>query len=104
MEDIIKQVIEIDNEAKNIIAEVEKNQKNIENYVEDEIKLKQSNVESEIRNILYEKQGVYDYELKKYKTKVNSKLASDLNKMEEKYYKEKNQIIEDAFRKIINKR
>lgn len=102
MEKIINQMIEIDNEARAIIAEVETNEKNIDSYIEEEINLRQSKIEDEMRNIVNEKQKDYDYEFKKRAKIIKEKLVRDLNWLEENYNLQKDMMLEDAYKEIIN--
>ena len=102
MEEIINQVISIDNEAKAIISEMESKEENLENYIEEEINLRQSKIEEEMRNIVNEKQKDYDYELKKRTKIIEEKLSRELNWLDENYKLQKDMMLEDAFKEIIN--
>ncbi len=101
MENIINEIIDIDNQAKKIISEVEYKQQNIETYIEKEIEAKKEKVKTEVEKVLNEKRKEYEYELKKESQKINSRMSVAIDVLEENYIREKDLILQASFYKII---
>lgn len=102
MNDVINRLINIDNAAKQIVKKEEIRQVNIDDLVLDELNQKKLEIDSDYEVRLKIKKERLDKSLDENKKKIESKIQSDISKMEAQYNRNKKEIVNNITSKILN--
>lgn len=102
MEDILKKIIEIDNNAKSIVKE-EKNKKlNIENVIEESFNTTKVVIDLEYKDEINKKKEEKQLQLEEKKREINNNLQLELNKIKNDYNENEKNIIASIVNSIKN--
>lgn len=102
MEDILKKIIEIDNNAKAIVKE-EKNKKlNIGNVIEESFNTTKVVIDLEYKDEINKKKEEKQLQLEEKKREINNNLQLELNKIKNDYNENEKNIIASIVNSIKN--
>ena len=102
MEEIIKQVILIDQAAKEIINRSENKKNYLDEYIEKEMQREKEKLQDEMKEKLQQEKLKYDFKLNTYKDKVTEQNHKTIAKMEKEYNATKPALINQIYSKVIN--
>lgn len=100
-EDMIRKVIEIDENAKRIIKDSEEKNNNIHKYISQELAIKESVIEVNNKDKIERIQQEYDEKYKKLKREIEAETSHDVQKMKEKFRQQKETLINNLFTEVI---
>lgn len=93
MEEILKEVIEIDKCAKSIVKEEKDKKNNIETFIEEEYRTKKSVLDLEYKAEINKQKQKYEKYLEEKKKEIQKKSDEEIGKFEFKYKKEFERVV-----------
>ena len=102
-EEIIKKIIEIDAESKNITRKNEDKNANIDKYIKQELAIKESVMEVIDKNKIEKLEEEYNTKLKEEENKLREKNIKEIQELKNKFEESKNEKIEELFQYAIKK-
>lgn len=102
MEDVLKKIIEIDNNAKDIINEEKAKKLNIEEIIEQEYKTQKTVIDLEYKNEILKNREEKNAIFEDKKREINNNVQIELERIQNSYYESENNIIEDIVSSIKN--
>lgn len=100
MDEILKEIIEIDKNAKNIIKEEKEKKLNIDNYIESEYRTKKSVLDLEYKEEIEKQKQKYNQMYNEERLKTEDEANKEIEKIENFYNKEKSNIINSIIASI----
>lgn len=104
MEEIIKQIINLDRNAVLKVKNIKEKEDNIEIYVNEKLKIERQKIDN---RYLYKRKKIqekYDLLFEKNKIELNQKKEDQIKKIDEKYILEKESIVNNVLEKILQRR
>ncbi len=102
MEDILKKIIQIDNNAKDIVKEEKKKQSNIEEFIENEFQMKKIILDLEYKDEIKKQKEKYEKMFEEKKKQIDNKVENKINNLEIEYKEKENKIISEIINSIKN--
>lgn len=102
MEEIINKLIEIDNESRNKIEVAERTKENIDEMIDEKLQKEKQKIDSLYSAKIRLKQDEYKTKLENEEVRVENETNNKILNINEKYLKNKENISEMIFKKIIN--
>lgn len=101
-EDLINKLINLDNEAKHELKEIEEKEENIEYYINQKLTTEKAKIDNMYVFKKKNLQDSYDKKWEKEKQVLDEKKEQALSRLREKYNEEKENIITDILGEIMN--
>lgn len=102
-EDMIKKVIEIDENSKKVIKESEDKKINIQKYINQELAIKESVIEANNKTNIEKVQKEYDDKYSKIREEIEEETNYKIQKMRDKFEENKETMVNELFSDIIKK-
>jgi hypothetical protein len=102
VEEIINKLIEIDNESRNKIEVAERTKENIDEMIDEKLQKEKQKIDSLYSAKIRLKQDEYKTKLENEEVRVENETNNKILNINEKYLKNKENISEMIFKKIIN--
>ena len=102
MEEILKKIIDIDNNAKSIISVAEENEKNIDELIEEQTNKKKAMLDMEYKIEIGNKEKKYKELFEQKKNEIDLNTKEKIEQLEKKYRENEQKVMNDIIRKIKN--
>lgn len=100
MEELLKKIIEIDNNAKNIVKEEKEKTINIDEFIESEFNTKKVLLDMQYRDELARKASSYKVEAEEKKQEIENKANEEIANIERNYYEHESDFIQNIINSI----
>lgn len=100
MEEILKQIIQIDKNAREIAKEEKYKKQNLDDFIENEYRTKKSVLDLEYKDEIEIQKNKYNKLLNQKKTEIENKVKKEISNIEVNYNKKENDIIKDIIKSI----
>lgn len=100
MEEILKQIIQIDKNAREIAKEEKYKKQNLDDFIENEYRTKKSVLDLEYKDEIEKQKNKYNKLLDQKKTEIENKVKKEISNIEVNYNKKENDIIKDIIKSI----
>lgn len=104
MENIIKQIIEIDNKSKQIVENIEKDNKNLDEIIENQLEIRKLEIDNEFNQKLQLKKQQIENDLKMNTQRILSDTALKIEELQNIYNQDKQKKIKKIVDTIIYKK
>ena len=102
MEDVINKIIELDECARKKIKIIEEKENNIETYINEKLKVEKEKIDNIIAYKKKNRQEKYEQEFTKRKELIDEYKQKQIIELQNKYEKEKQEIVKKIVNNIIN--
>lgn len=104
--DIVNEILNIDNKAKNNIKEVEEKNKQVEKYIVQEVSVKEAALEAKYQDTLNKLKDQYEILAENKRIQLEEKTNLQIQEMEANFNSQKdsksNEIVKSILNKVIN--
>lgn len=104
MKQVINELIQVDNECKKNLSEIEEKEKNIDDYVSEKLEKIKEEINEKYQYKINFRKSENDMKLKKEKEKITNNTNIEIKKWEDEFLKSKNDKVEDIINNIFKRR
>lgn len=104
MKQVINELIQVDNECKKNLSEIEEKEKNIDDYVSEKLEKIKEEINEKYQYKINFRKSENDIKLKKEKEKITNNTNIEIKKWESEFLKSKNDKVEDIIKNIFKRR
>lgn len=102
MEDILKEIIEIDKEARIVIKDEKEKKNNIDDFIESEFRTKKAVLDLEYKEEVTKQKEKYKKLFEDKKNEIDKQIQNKISELEKSYKEKEKNIIENIINSIKN--